>query len=288
MQNNNNILKVLDLLKITRSVFESKGVNNPRLSAELLLADTLKIPRINLYVDFEKPLNENELTAFREKVKRRMNHEPIQYILGYCEFYGLRFKVDPHVLIPRPETELLVDKASEILASSREGKPRILEIGTGSGCISIALAKKIECYIDAIDVNEGTLKIAKFNAGIHNVEGKISFFEKNFTSFTCFENYDLIISNPPYIPIKEYESLPEEIKYFEPKNALTDDFDGLNFYRNIIKISLNSDNKVKLLLEIGDGKRPLVENLLTTHEIRYYEFYKDLNGIDRVVYFEVN
>ena len=269
-------------------MFEGKDVNNPRLSAELLLADTLNIPRINLYLDFEKPLNENELNSFREKVKRRLNHEPIQYILGYTEFYGLKFKVDPRVLIPRPETELLVEKTIEMLYSSGIPNPKILEIGTGSGCISIAVAKKNDCMIDAIDINEGTLEIAKFNSSIHKVDKKINFMGKNFIDLASLDDYTLVLCNPPYIPIDEYNSLPEEIRNFEPRNALTDESDGLNFYRNIISISLNSKNKVKLLLEIGDGKKPLIENLLMNHNIGNYEFFKDLMGMERVVYFKVN
>jgi release factor glutamine methyltransferase len=269
-------------------VFEGKDINNPRLSAELLLADTLSIPRINLYLDFEKPLNEKELNSFREKVRRRLNHEPIQYILGYTEFYGLKFKVDQHVLIPRPETELLVDKVIELVTSSGITNPKLLEIGTGSGCISIAVAKKVDCMIDALDINEGTLEIAKFNANINKVYEKINLFKNNFADLANLDDYFLVYSNPPYIPINEYKSLPEEIKNFEPRHALTDEGDGLKYYRNILNISLNSKNRVKILLEIGDGKKSLIENLFLNTKIRNYEFFKDLMGIERVVYYEVN
>lgn len=288
MQKDNGILKVLELINITRGLFEGKEVNNPRLSAELLLADTLNIPRINLYLDFEKPLSDTELTSFHEKVRRRLNHEPIQYILGYTEFYGLKFKVSPHVLIPRPETELLVDKAIELLSSSGISNPKLLEIGTGSGCITIAIAKKIDCKINALDINEGTLEIAKFNANINKVDEKINFIYKDFTHLVNLDDYNLVLGNPPYIPLSEYNRLPSEIRDFEPRHALTDEGDGLKYYRDIINISLNSKNKVKVLLEIGDEKRSLIEKLLMNHGIRNYEFFKDLMGMERVVYYEVN
>lgn len=288
MQKDNGNLKVLELINITRGLFEGKGVNNPRLCAELLLADTLSIPRINLYLDFEKPLNEKELDSFREKVRRRLNHEPIQYILGYTEFYGLKFKVDQHVLIPRPETELLVDKVTEQVTSSGITNPKLLEIGTGSGCISIAVAKKIDCNIDAIDINEGILEIAKFNSDINKVDEKLNLIKKNFTDLANLDDYLLVFSNPPYIPINEYNSLPEEIKNFEPRHALTDEGDGLKYYRDILNISLNSKNRKKLFLEIGDGKRKFIENLLLNNNIKNYEFFKDLMGMERVVYYEVN
>ena len=150
---------ILEILKVTENALREKGIDNPRLNAEALLADTLNTERINLYLDFEKPLKESEISAYRDKIKRRLKHEPLQYIRGFVEFYGMSIKVNPSVLIPRHETELLVEKSIEIIA--QQNNPRILEIGTGSGCIATTVAAKLDCKIDAIDISEEALGVLK-------------------------------------------------------------------------------------------------------------------------------
>src|SRR4030095_2477024 len=242
---------------------------------------------MKLSLDFEKPLSENELSDFREKVKRRAAGEPLQYILGSAEFYGLTFKVNQSVLIPRPETELLVDKTLEISTSNRLENPKILEIGTGSGCISIVIASKITCAITAVDSSPEALKISQENSAAHKTEFPINFLCSDIlTEFENFDGYDIVVSNPPYIAIDEMESLHNEIKNFEPKQALTDNSDGLVFYRKIFQLAKNTQANCKIFLEIGDGKKAAVEELIKNMNLKKYEFFKDLLNIPRVVYIE--
>lgn len=282
------IWRIIDLLKITEGLLEEKGISSPRFNAELLLSDTLKTNRMDLYLNFEKPLLDSELNDFRAKIKRRLNREPLQYITGNCGFYGLNFKVDPSVLIPRPETETLVDTLLEKIRSGNLENPKILEIGTGSGCISIAIASKIPCSIDAIDTSPEVLKIAGENSELNNTSSNINFQLKDiFSDIEDFSGYDVVISNPPYVAIDELESLEPEVKDFEPLAALTDSGDGLKFYRRIIELAGNTKGKTKLLLEIGDGKRESIEKLLNDLGISNYGFYKDLLNIDRVMCAEI-
>lgn len=276
--------KILDLLKVTEEHFRKNSIQSARLNSEMLLCSVLNTKRINLYLDFEKPLTVNELDNFREKVKRRISGEPLQYILGETEFYGLNFKVNPSVLIPRQETELLVDKAIKILTSGLNENPRILEIGTGSGCISIALASKILCTINAIDLSEDAIRTAKENSTANNTHDKITFLNKDFlTEINYFNGYDLVLSNPPYIAIDDFESLEKQVRDFEPKQALTDEGDGLSFYSKFIEAMEKTNGNVNILAEIGDGKKDKVESLLKESGIEY-TFYKDLMNIDRVVH----
>lgn len=276
--------KILDLLKVTEEHFIKNGIQSARLNSEMLLCSTLNTKRINLYLDFEKPLTAEELENFRERVKRRLAGEPLQYILGETEFYGLKFKVNPSVLIPRQETELLPDKAIELIQSGKYENPRILEIGTGSGCISIALASKILCAVDAIDVNEDAIETAQKNSAANNTQDKITFINKDFLKDTnSFDGYDFIISNPPYIPVNEFDGLEKQVRDFEPRHALTDDGDGLVFYRKFIETLSKTSSHVNILIEIGDGKKEKVEALLKESGIEHI-FYKDLMNIDRVVH----
>lgn len=276
--------KILDLLKTTEELFRNRNFINPRLNAEMLLADTLKTERIKLYIDFEKPLTEPELDRFRLKVKRRLANEPLQYITGKAHFYGLEFSVNPAVLIPRPETELLVEKALEIIKGNR--KPKILEIGAGSGCISVSIAANVNCQIDAIDVSGSAIETASANAADNVLKGEITFSEKNVLgSEINFAGYDLIISNPPYIPGAEMTGLEPQVRDFEPSIALTDNGDGLEFYRRIFELYNTAGTKPAVLLEIGDGKKEAVEKLLQDFKILKYTFHKDLLNIFRVLEF---
>jgi release factor glutamine methyltransferase len=277
--------RVLDLLKVSENLLKEKNIDNPRLNAELLLCDVLKEQRINLYLNFEKPLSEVEIASYRTKLRRRLNREPLQYILGYADFYGLRFKVSPDVLIPRPETEILVEKAFEFISSFELINPKILEIGTGSGCISIAIAYKVNCNIEAIDISEEALKIANENSNILGTSSKISLLKMDIlTEFKNFDDYDIVLSNPPYIPANDVETLQDEIKKHEPMSALTDDEGGLKLYKKIFELFNATSQNIKLLLEIGDGRRNAVESLLKNYNITKYDFYKDYSGTDRVLY----
>lgn len=278
--------KILELLKLTEELFSGKSINNPRLNAELLLSKTLNVERINLYTDFEKPLNQTELNQFRDKVKRRLNYEPLQYIVNEAHFYGRSFRVNSSVLIPRPETELLVEKAIDIIRETNLPEPHILEIGTGSGCISISIAANVDCRIDAIDNNENSIATAKLNASHYQLKGKISFSLSDLIKQNIkLDSYDIVISNPPYIPADEFADLPEEIRNYEPKSSLTDNGDGLTFYRRIFELYSVAKKKPCVLLEIGDKKREAVEALAGEYSISKYLFHKDLLKIERVLEF---
>ena len=278
---------VLEILKVTESAFVGKGIKNPRLNAELLLADVLKCRRIELYLDFEKPLTTAELAAFREHVKRRLKHEPIQYILGKTEFYGLSFNVSPAVLIPRQETELLVEEVLKHLKES--GGARILDIGTGSGCIAIAVAANFDCQIDAMDISPDALQTANENSAQNNTTDKITFLNKDIlTEDIDLGNYDIVISNPPYIPAEEMETVDDEVKLYEPQTALTDNADGLVYYRRLIELCQNAGKKPVLFAELGDGKAAIVEGLLKEKGITNYRIVEDLIKIPRVLKAEFN
>jgi len=284
MNGQNKPRKILELLKTTEELFRSRSVFNPRLNAEMLLAAALNTERIKLYIDFEKPLTETELEDFRFKVKRRLNNEPVQYILGKAHFYGLQFSVNPSVLIPRPETELLVEKTIKHIEQKDTAGAKILEIGTGSGCISVSIASNIDCQIDAIDISPDAIKTSIENSALNNTSDKIKFMTKNILSESVkFSEYDIVLSNPPYIPFNEVNNLEPQIKDFEPSAALTDNSDGLEFYRRIIELYNISDTKPKVFIEIGDGKKDLVEKLLNEYKINKYAFHKDLINIYRVL-----
>jgi len=276
---------VLELLKVTEKLLKEKNIENARLNAELLLSDVLRMPRIKLYLDFEKPLKEDEITLYRVKIRRRLNHEPLQYIMGYSEFFGLRFELTPDVLIPRPETEILVERAVDKISSYEMINPKILEIGTGSGCISIALSSKVNCTIDAIDINEKALSLARKNSEKNGTSSRINFLNKDILkSFKNFDGYDMVLCNPPYIPANEFELLQDEVKNYEPRTALTDEGDGLRIYRKIFELFRETSSDIKIFIEIGDGKKDAVEKLLNSSDLSNYNIYNDYHGIGRVLY----
>lgn len=279
--------RVLDILKVTEAAFADKGIKNPRLNAELLLCDITGDKRIELYLNFEKPLTKAEVEAYRQHVKRRLAFEPLQYILGKTEFYGLNFRVNCSVLIPRQETEILVEKALEYITNCKPDNPKILEIGTGSGCISAAIAANTVCEIDAVDVSPEAVNLATENASNKELKGKIIFSVKDFfNDINSFEGYDIVVSNPPYIAASDVPSLDEEVNGYEPVIALSDNDDGLSFYRKIFQLFNSVNKKPVLLLELGDGKKEQTINLLKENGILSYKIFNDLIGIPRVLLVE--
>lgn len=276
--------RVLDILKVTEEAFRNKGIINPRLNAELLLCDATGDKRIDLYLNFEKPLTSHEVSAYREKVKRRLKNEPLQYILGKTEFYGLPLKVNNNVLIPRQETEILVDKSLEYIEQVNIKNSRILEIGTGSGCIALAIAANTECNIYAIDISQQAIELAKENSGSLNLKGTIKFERKDFLKdIISLNEFNLIVSNPPYIPVNEIAGLNEEVNAFEPYEALTDGSDGLVFYKKIFEMYKNEPIKPQVFLELGDGKKNNITDLLNSLSITGVIIHNDLMGIPRVL-----
>ena len=207
------------------------------MNVELLLARVLKLQRIQLYTNFDKPLSDDELAHFKGLLKRRLSNEPLQYILGETEFMGLKFAVDKRVLIPRPDTEALVEFVVTRMKQtfSDLSEVQILEIGTGSGCIAISLSKLIpNAVVTATDLFSDAVEVAKTNAERNGVLEKVKFLQGDALSDVSFpQKFHCVVSNPPYISNEEYILLPSEVKNFEPKTALADGSDGLTFYKAI-------------------------------------------------------
>jgi release factor glutamine methyltransferase len=259
------------------------NIASPRTNTELLLCNVLKLNRIQLYLNHDMPLSLSEINEFNEKLMRRIQGEPVQYITGSCEFYGLTINVNPSVLIPRPETELIVDKTLEIIRNKNPEKPSVLDIGTGSGCIAIALAASCECSITAIDISDRAIETAVLNSRENNVSDKINFLVKDIMKdFENFSGYDIVLANPPYIACNELNNLQKEVKY-EPSAALTDYSDGLEFYRKIFQIAGSTDNKCEIMLEMGDGKSDKVIKL-TKEYFGSFSIYRDYMNIERIIH----
>jgi len=211
----------LGLLEWTIDYFRKKGVDTPRSEAEVLLAHTLGLRRIDLYLRYDQPLSPDELVSFKEVVRRRVAHEPSQYITGRREFWSLEFEVNPAVLIPRPETEILVERAVDCILE--RGYRRVLEIGTGSGAIIVSVAHELPVldFLVATDISTEAIAVARRNALKHGVAERISFVVMDlFSAFRPGTLFDLIVSNPPYVSREEYETLAPEIRNHEPPLAL--------------------------------------------------------------------
>jgi len=252
---------VTEFIGISTKLLKEKHVLDARLNIELLLCDVLKCNRVRLYLDFDKPLSKDEVKTFKEFLKRRLKHEPLQYILGKASFYGLEFIVNKNVLIPRQETELLVERILEDIKSSGRNKISIFEIGTGSGCISISIAKnlgkeKIDYEIFSIDNSEGAIEVALENLRSNMPdEKKVRFYRKDvFEIDKLNKSFDYIISNPPYISYIDYGKLDPEVKDFEPESSLTDKDRGLKFYEKLFEIASEDNFKGKVYCEIGFGQ----------------------------------
>ncbi len=271
---------VMDILKWTAGYFKSKGIERGRLDAELLLADTLGLDRVGLYLHFDRPLEERELDAFRARVSRRGKREPLQYILGQTEFWSLPFRVAPGVLIPRPETELLVEESLKRIA----GPVHILDAGTGSGILAVTLAREMpESRVDAIDLSREAVALAAENAARNGVSERIRIDICDFQRLAGGP-YDLIVSNPPYIAEGDLPTLMPEVGQFEPKLALDGGRDGLDSCRELIR---QSPEKLCpggwLLLEIGVGQADSVRELMEEAGLREVFVRDDYAGIPRVV-----
>ena len=218
------VWRVIDLINWADEYFSLKGFDKPRQEIEWMLTDILDCERFDLYLRFEEPLTSDQLELLHQWVKRRVKKEPLQYITGHCEFYGRTFIVNKDVFIPRPETERLVDVAIAILKAAN--KPTVLDMGTGTGCIAVSLAKEIpNSKITGIDISTVAIKVAKINADVHHAT--VQFEEMDFLMNPYNKKFDMIISNPPYIPLIEMNTLMDDVRLFEPHFALSDGADGL-------------------------------------------------------------
>lgn len=271
---------LLEILTLSTEHLRKHNVDEPRLSSELIITKVLNVKRLDIYLQFERELTDEEISKIRSLLKRRSEHEPIQYILGETEFYGLKFNVNPSVLIPRHDTEILVQTAIDLIGDKALS---VLEIGTGSGCIAVSLTHKCRnIKIIATDVSEEVLKTAKENSVFNKVNDRISFIRQDILKEMPKEKYDIIISNPPYISKEVIGTLDRQVKDYEPLRALTDGGDGLAFYRRINEIIPDIlETGGSVLLEIGYDQ---AENVKAIYEksLKYIEIMRDYSGNNRV------
>jgi release factor glutamine methyltransferase len=280
------MITILEAINLSAQYLNKKGIESPRMNAELLLANVINCKRLDLYLAYDKPLSETELNKYREFIKSRGTFKPLQYIIGKVEFYGLEFKVTPAVLIPRPETEVLVENI--LNNCSKEKELSILDIGCGSGIIGITLAKNLHLSkIICTDISEAALNITKENADKNFVTDKVKIINHNILNETLndFPDMDIIVSNPPYVSKIEFGTLQNEIKDYEPKIAVTDESDGYTFYKVITaKSSGKLKSGGKLFFEIAQGQSEQVKKILEENNFINIKMVNDYQNIDRVIF----
>ena len=280
---------VRELMKSAMEHLQQKGFDDARLNVELLLAHALDLQRIQLYLHFDKPLSPEELKQFRTLFERRLKREPLQYIIGSTSFMGLHFTVDSRVLIPRPETETLIEQVMLLCQRYPGNAPiHLLDVGTGSGNIAVSIAKYVRhAHITAIDISKEALSVAEENARIHSVDSQIQFslvdvFDQTEELFR--KQFDILVSNPPYVPRDEWEQLQTEVRDFEPSAAVTDGKDGYKFYHRFIGMIpdiLKPGGGI--MLEVGFQQAEKVARELKISGIDQIHITNDLQGIPRVV-----
>ena len=314
-------MNLVEILKFTEEYLKKYSFSKPRLEAEKLVSYVLNLDRIALYIHYERELSEDEKTSIKQYLKkmveenktfdelkgekkdfkeenldifnknkiremlvlRAKKRKPLQYILGEWEFYGLPFKMSEGVLIPRADTEILVEQCIQLMREVEE--PNILDIGSGSGAISIAVANELKSSsVTGIDINEKAIKLAIENKILNKIEN-VNFIESNlFGKLDKDFKYDLIVSNPPYISKDEYETLMPEVKNYEPQNALTDLGDGLHFYKEISKLAGEYlKDTGYLAFEIGYNQAKDVSKILQDNNFAILSIVKDYGGNDRVI-----
>jgi len=255
---------VLEVIQKSAEFLAKKGVESPRLQTELLLAHVLRLPRMQLYLNFERALSDTELSSVRELVKRRGQREPLQHITGSTSFCGLEIAVNRHVLVPRPETELLAELGWQFLSTMNPQPSTALDFGTGSGCIAIALAVRCpSARIVALEVSADALAVARENAARNNASDRVEFrCGDGFAALPADGRFHLIVSNPPYIPSAEITSLAPEVRDFDPRPALDGGPDGLDFHRMLAAQAgpfLQPGGRI--MLEFGDGQAEAVRRI---------------------------
>jgi release factor glutamine methyltransferase len=285
---------VLEAIQKSADFLAQKGVESPRLQTELLLAHLLKLPRMKLYLNFERTLTPTEVDGIREFIKRRGQREPLQHITGSTSFCGLEIAVNRHALVPRPETELLTELGWKfLLAAPKPGEAgstlnpsTALDFGTGTGCIAIALAVKCpNAKIVATDTSADALALAGQNAVRHNVTERIQFQRSDgFAALSGDARFDLIISNPPYIPSGEIATLQPEVRDFDPRAALDGGTDGLDFY-HLIAAHAAAFLKMggKVMLEFGDGQTHAIRKIFEDEKWIVEEVREDYSHRARIL-----
>jgi release factor glutamine methyltransferase len=280
---------LIKLVQWAAGYFESHHIDSPRATAEILLAHAIGAKRIDLYLRYDQPLNADELSRFKKLIKRRTNREPVAYILGHKEFWSMDLEVNRNVLIPRPETECLVEKALERLAADPHPECKtILDLGTGSGAVALAMASKNSQHLYVgTDISYEAIRIARRNSMRHGLGAKIRFMVADwFAAFDAKSDiFDLIVCNPPYIRSGDLKRLQPEIHVFEPVAALDGAKDGLRCLRHIIQgAHLYLKPAGTLLLEMGHDQQAALKQIIDACGL--YEdvrFYQDYSGYDRIV-----
>jgi release factor glutamine methyltransferase len=255
---------VLEAIQKSAVFLGKKNVESPRLQTELLLAHLLKMPRMKLYLNFERTLSLVEINSLRELVKRRGQREPLQHITGSTSFCGYEIAVNRQALVPRPETELLAELGWQFLSTFNSQLSTALDFGTGTGCIAIALAAKCpSAKIVVTDISVEAIALAKENVARNKVSERIEFLQSDgFVALPAEGQFDLIISNPPYIPSAEIETLQPEVRDFDPRAALDGGADGLDFYRKLaIEAKPFLKTAGKIMLEFGDGQAGAIKKI---------------------------
>lgn len=271
---------IREVLNWTRGYFEAAGIVQPRLEAEILLAHALDVERLNLYISPDQPLTVDERTRYRTVVKRRRDGTPLQHLVGEGQFFGLRFRVSRDALIPRPETEELLDHILKVVPRDRDIE--CLDLGTGTGVIAVCLARYFpRAAVTAVDISESALELARGNAALNGVEDRITFIESDWFERVT-GTYDLIASNPPYVDEEELEELPAEVREHEPRVALDGGPGGLQEIAKLVDAlpaHMNSDGL--LFLEIGHGQDVAVTEMLEDGSFVDVRMESDLAGNKR-------
>lgn len=279
----------MDVIQRSTDYLSKKGVDSPRLQIELLLAHQLKLRRLQLYLNFDRVLTAGDLEALRAFVTRRGERVPLQHLVGSVSFCGMELGVGPEVLIPRPETELLAERAVKWLGERKDAGAtglRALDYGTGSGCLALWIASKCDSVeVHALDISAAALERAKDNARRNSLDSRVTFHEGDgLSSWDPGLTLDLLISNPPYIPTEEICSLEPEVRDFDPRQALDGGPDGLTFYR---RLASEASEFVRpgglLLLELGDGQGDSVRALLSTEKWVVEAILPDYSARPRVL-----
>lgn len=275
--------KIKEILIKYKSILKEKGFETYSLDCEILLMNVTGFNKINIYTNLDYELSDEQFKKFLKYFERRLKNEPIAYIIGKCEFMGIDFLLNEHTLIPRPDTEILVEKVISIINENKFKS--VIDIGTGSGAIAISIAKYCEgIKVFALDINKGALLKAKENSSLNMTLDKISFIESDLFE-NVYDKFDIIVSNPPYIRTKDILLLDENVKEYEPTLALDGGEDGLIFYQRIIKDANNFLNTGGYLaFEIGHDQSKDVENLMKINGFLNINILKDLSGFDRVIF----
>lgn len=282
-------LTVLEVIQRSSEYLSKKGVESPRLQIELLLAHQLKLPRLQIYLNFGRVLEEKDVRALSAMVTQRGKRVPLQHIVGSTSFCGYEIQVGPGALIPRPETERLAEIAVEWLserAKHAEGECSVLDFGTGTGCLSIVVTSRCPAAkVLSVDISSEALDRARANLTVHNLQERMTLYlGDGFAALPSGSTFDLILSNPPYIPTLEIESLDPEVKDHDPRLALDGGTDGLTFYRKLASdAALALRPRGRMMLELGDGQSEAVSKILQDQNWVVDAVFPDYSARPRVL-----